>query len=408
MRGNRRAARALLFVSLLAVASLSAAACAGPEPESRRPGPKPQWDISSLQAQLPGVLVVRGRQLAIAQLDGSAETTVWTAPAETTPTILDVDRNGGRIAILLRAKGETTTPPVGIWNRDMFSSAVDTGVVILSADGQTKRFPIKALESRMGGLKAERLRGVTAPVDMLIADRVTSGAFVGRDLLLATDGPAIRYPAAGTPLRISPDGACTVLSVTDTETIGAVRGFVGLPGGGGAVIRGLPQIPLLFSSPPSAMIARVRGGALATSSSSFGSMTDQLGIVGSGPASQSIAYVESLHKSDARAIGKIAVATFERGVWKKSSLPLSPRNDPTRNLITAQTPMDAPSTGPRGEELLAIGDIVTTDRSWNDRPNQATLVRASPSGVTTEGAGLRVEWSHGPGLTWAWLDRFGR
>jgi hypothetical protein len=412
MRGNRRVARALLFVSLLVAVASGAAACAGPEPESRRPGPKPQWDVSSLQAQLPGVLVVRGRALAIAQLDGSAETTIWTAPTETTPTILDVDRDGGRVAVLLRSKGETTTSPVGIWNRDMFSSVVDTGVVILSADGQMKRFPIKALERRMS-LKAERLRGVTSPVDMLIADRVTSGAFVGRDLLLATDGPAIRYPAAGTPLRISPEGSCTVLSVSGTETVGAVGGFVGLAGGGGAVIRGPQPSMGGFSFPPRAMIAGVRDSALTTSSASFGSMTDQLGIVGSGPATQSIAYMESDRQSDAWALGKIVVATFEDGAWKKSSLPLSPRKDANggvpRSLITKWTIMDAPSTGPRGEELLAIGDLVTTHRGWNDMPRQATLVSVGPSGVTTEGAGLRVEWSPYAGArTWAWLDRFGR
>jgi hypothetical protein len=395
------------LVSLLAAIALGAAACTALEPESQRPGPKPQWDISSLQAQLPGVLVIRGRELAIAQLDGSAETTIWTAPAETTPTILDVDRNGGRIAVLLRSKGAATTPPTRTRGSEIPPSIVDTGVVLLSADGTAKRFPIKAEEHRMR-LKAGQLPGVTAPVDTLIADRVTSGAFVGRDLLLATDGPTFHYRVAGTPLRISPDGSCTVLSVTDTETVGDVSEFVGLAGGGGAVIRGLQGTPLLFSSPPRVMIAGVRDSALTRSSPSFGSMTDQLGIVGSGPASQSIAYVESLHKSGARAIGKIAVATFEGGAWKKTSLPMSPRKDPTRNLITSQTRVDTPGTGPRGEALIPIGEYVTTDGGWLDTPRQATLVRIDPSGVTTEGAGLRVAWNSGPGLTWAWLDRFGR
>jgi hypothetical protein len=407
MRGNRRAARTLLLVSLLAAMALGAAACTAPEPETQRPGPKPEWDISSLQAQLPGVLVVRGRQLAIAQLDGSAETTIWTAPAETTPTILDVDRSDGRIAVLLRSSSETPTPPVHTRGSEIPPSVVDTGVVVLTADGTAKRFPIKAQEHRVS-LKESQLRGVSTPIDTLLADRVTSGAFVGRDLLLATDGPTFHYRVAGTPLRVTPDGSCTVLSVTDTETVGDVSEFVGLAGAGGAVIRGLQGTPLLFSSPPRVMIAGVRDSALTNSSPSFGSMTDQLGIVGSGPASQSIAYVESRHKSDARAIGKIAVATFEGGAWKKTSLPLSPRKDPTRNLITSQTRIDTPGTGPHGEALLPVGDLVTPDRSWDDGSIQATLVRIDHSGVTTEGAGLRVAWSSGPGLTWAWLNRFGR
>jgi hypothetical protein len=397
-----------LLVSLMAVASFGAAACTAPEPESRRPGPKPQWDVSSLQAQLPGVLVVRGRTLAIAQLDASAETTIWTAPAETTPTILDVDRTGGRIAVLLRSKRETTTPPVRTRGWEIPPSVVDTGVVVLSADGMAKRYSLRAVEHRVS-LEAGQLPSVTTPIDTLIAERVTSGAFVGRDLLLATDGPTFHYPRVGTPLRISPDGSCTVLSVADTETVGNVSGFVGLAGGGSAVIRGPQGTPFTDGSPPRAMIASVREGALSTSSASFGSIRDRLGDVGSGPATQSIAYVESGRNGDAWAVGKIIAATLDGGTWKKSSLPLSTRKDPngraTRSLITAQTIMDAPGTGPHGEELLPIGEY----SNRYDVPSHAALVRVGPSGVTTEGAGLSVDWSLEPGpLTWAWLDRFGR
>jgi hypothetical protein len=67
--------------------------------------------------------------------------------------------------------------------------------------------------------------------------------------------------------------------------------------------------------------------------------------------------------------------------------------------------MDAPGTGPHGEELLPIGEY----SNRYDVPSHAALVRVGPSGVTTEGAGLSVDWSLEPGpLTWAWLDRFGR
>lgn len=399
---ERRSALARVLAFCVIATALAVGGCAE-TPHSPVVGSRPQWDVAALRTQLPGVLVTRGRSLAIAKLDGMTETTLWTAPAETTPTILDVDRTSGRIAILLEAERVPTMTPLA-WGYP--NGTVDAGIVILSADGTARRFPVRARQQPVHmtvsgfGEPARSLNG-------LEADRVNSAAFVGDDLLIATDGPRLHYGSPGTPLRIAPDGRVTVLPVEATRTLGTADRFVGQLKGGAIVIRGSTDGPR-FVDNQIAMPARLHNGVLASDTPVYRSARDNLGGVGSADATISLAF-----GTDDSRTQHITIATLDGGVWNEHiAADKTSRNKAGKWLVPKVGPFakysrGIPGAGPGDNLLVPITQTVRISKSLYDIAPTARLVQVGPSlSATEQPTGVSVETRLAPGLTWMWLDRF--
>lgn len=402
MAEGHRAEIVLVVAAILVASTMAIGGCAGSGQGPQAARPKPQWNVAALRKGLPGVLVVRGRTLAIAQLEGATETPVWTSPATATPTILDVDRQGGRIAVLLQSNLATVEPGFLFYHPP---KTFDSGIVILSADGRAQRFPLQADSHRL----QVTVGSITAPrhIDRMQTDRVTSGAFVGEDLLLSTLGPVIHYPSPGTPLIMRPDGKTTHLSVDGERKFGTANQFIGLAGGGAAMIRGTMG---QGGGNAYAMQARVHGDALTTSTVYEDPTHQGLRDVGSGDEPNTIAYTGSAATFGGSSnVRTTVLASLNDQQWTARALTsvpypwiAKPRGTGSRAGLLEV--VGAPGAGPDGDLLLPVSKI-----GGRDVPEKTVfLARVGPSDrQVSRVASLTVEWDGGT-HSWEWLDRFGR
>jgi hypothetical protein len=234
---NRTRVAAACGLLLLGLAAVSVGGCARgmPQPSAAK-RPALAWRVDVLRRTLHAVVLVRGQQLCVERLDSPTATPIWTAPATATPTILAVDQPGGRIAVLLHSELPTSTSAKMVDPLAVLPPGSASGIVILSADGSVRRFAIHTL-SQSFVFPLSRNESV-------VPDKITSGAFVGPDLLLSTFGQYFHrhFPTGtpnGTPMRLSADGSMTPLAVEGTGTLASVTQFVQLPSGAAIVIRGV-------------------------------------------------------------------------------------------------------------------------------------------------------------------------
>ncbi len=353
-------ARSLGVASTIAVA-LALAGCVSQTSRVAGPSAKPvvpqRWNAAAAREATAGaLLVVRGRELKLTALQGGPETTLWSAPASTTPGILAVDRAGGRIAILLHEANPATMPPR---ERRLYDPTPyrDAGIVVLNADGSAPRFKVDSHVAQVQGTMGVDGR-VVASVDTTRADTVSSGAFLGQDLFLGTDGPTQHYGGPGRPWRMTPQGEFLPVASHGGRWDPRPTGFVQMSRGYIATLYTMGDLGGDFTG---VAVSRMDNGALRAVTgeignwvlAGFSSEFDDTDQVGASSATDTIAFPQ--HWAMATGLGS---ATWSNGAWHVRHLAprLTDRSEWTDPTVAA------PLQGPAGSYLVPVrGRLMRVD-----------------------------------------------
>ena len=392
-RGSRVSLRVtaacLLLVLGSAAASLAGCSRAGSEP---RPAAT-AWRVDVLKRTLPAVVLVRGRQLCVERLDSPTATPIWTAPAETTPTILAVDQPGGRIAVLLRESTGATSTLNHHGGPSIPAKWRDAGIVVLSANGSARRHAVVTSRSHVGASWSGP--GFHRSFEGTVTDLVNSGAFVGPDLVLATDRPSFGYSHAGPPLRLTPGGIKTTLTVDGADTLGYPAQFLQLPSGKAAVVRLQGMAGAVTSNVTE---LRLTGSRVAIPS---------IGAVGSADGSLSVSLPHV-----ANGVHSTVIATLQSGGWSVGAplridmLTWGKAHNPSYGPFSYD--MGVPGAGPNGGLLVPI--VMSPALNVAGAKVRTMLARRSVSATDDEVWSTPVyvdNESDSRSRTWAYLTRFG-
>jgi hypothetical protein len=413
------------LVCLAAIAIAGASGCARTVPPSPPPRSAAQWRASTLRPALPAVLVVRGRTLGVQKLDSTETVPLWTAPAETTPTILAVDQAGGRIAVLLRAAPTITFAPAGRFIYPPRWS--DAGIVVLSADGSTRRFRVVARATPIhvvvrttsypsGGWSISVTRSASSSlveepgtlirsIDATVPDLVTSGAFAGRDLVLTTQkGSDGRWgPTAGTPLLMAPDGQVRPLVDEASATLGPVDQLCQLKGGQALAARGAVTGP--FNTNRAASLAEVRGSALVTASPLYAVGWQWLGPVASADETASFVY-----HYQGYVLNEFVVTSLANGGWRTQAIPARWDLGPIGvGRWRVSVDFDLAKAGPGDALLVPVAHGTKKAPAYSATTARLTPIRPDGSIARNVHVSVDVMREDDPRTsTWAYVEHFGR
>jgi hypothetical protein len=393
--------------------------------------PQQAWKVDVLRGQLPAVILVRGKQLCVERLDTPTATPVWTAPAETTPSILAVDPNGGRIAVLLRAAPTITFERAGWFLYPPQWS--DAGIVVLSADGSARRLNVQA-QTRTEHVAVRETRykngawsisvrpsGLTTPIpgvthsgaasstlrsiDATVPDLVTSGAFSGPDIVLTTQsGASYRFgPQAGAPLVLKADGRTLPLTFEQTPTETPLSEVLNLRNGQLLALGGFRSGPV--QSQHAAWLARLEGSTLVTEAPPYDVGWQDLSAVASAEGTAAFVY-----HYEGYVLNEFVTESLVGGAWQQSvvhadsALGFNNQKDfgPTRIEV------GAPQAGPAGTLLAPI--VFGTTAAPAREATSAVLVEFAANGQGAQREQVRVdrEWASTAPEVWRFVERFGR